>query len=80
MSANTCPASVPGEAPGESVADEAGDGVAGLADADAPGVGWAGRFAGADDRLAEAAGGTTATAAWKGRAAHDPSAAEAIRR
>src|SRR5580704_16458400 len=76
MSANTCPASVPGEAPGESVADEAGDGVAGLADADAVGVGWAGRFAGADDRLAEAAGGTMATAAWKGRPTHDPSAAE----
>jgi hypothetical protein len=67
---------MPGEAPGESVADEADDGVAGLADADAVGVDWAGRFAGADDRFAEAAGGTMATAAWKGRAAHDPSAAE----
>jgi hypothetical protein len=76
MSASTCPADVPGKAPGESVADEVGEGGAGLADADVVGVGRAGRFAGADDRFAEAAGGTMATAAWKGRPAHDPPTAE----
>src|SRR5271169_114222 len=76
MSASTCPADVPGKAPGESAADEVGEGGAGLADADAVEVGRTGRFAGADDRFAEAAGGTMATAAWKGRPAHDPPAAE----
>src|SRR5580704_6322496 len=76
MSASTCPAGVPGRASGESVADEVGEGGAGLADADVVGVGRAGRFAGADDRFAEAAGGTMATAAWKGRPAHDPPTAE----
>ena len=34
----------------------------------------AGRLAGADDRFAEAAGGTRATPAWKGRPAHDAGA------
>ena len=77
MSASTCAASVPGETPAESVADAVGDGVAGLADADAVGVGRADRFAGADDRFGEAAEGTLAMAAWKGRPAHEPSAAEA---
>ncbi len=63
MSASTGLAGAPGRAPGESVADEVGEGVAGLADTDAVGVGRAGRFAGADDRFLEA-GGTMATAAW----------------
>ena len=68
---------MPGAAPGESAADAVGDGAAGLDDADAVGVGWAAcRFAGADDRFAEAVGGTPATVAWKGRPAHEPAAAE----
>ncbi len=76
MSASTCAAAVPGEAPGEPVADAVGDGVAGVADADGVGVGrTASRLAGGDDRFAEAAGGTLAKTAWKGCPAHDPAAA-----
>src|SRR5271165_510972 len=78
MSASTCAAGVPAEAPGTSVADAVGDGVVGLADADAVGAGRsASRLAGGDDRFAETAGGTLATAAWNGRPPHDPSTAEA---
>ena len=77
MSASTCATGAPGETPAESVADAMGAGVAGPADADAVGVGRADRFAGADHGFAEAAGGTLATAAWKGRPAHGPSAADA---
>ncbi len=78
MSPSTCAAGVPGETPGEPVTDAVGDGVAGLADADGVGVGrTAGRLAGEDEMFAGAAGGTLATAAWKGRPAHDPSATEA---
>ena len=83
MTASTCAAGVPDGAPAGLVAEAADAGAAGLADAGVDlagldvaglvGVGWAAaRFL----RAAEGAGGTLATAAWKGRPAQDPATAE----
>ena len=83
MTASTCAAGVACGAPAGMVAEAVDVGAAGLDDVglddaglDVAGLVGVGRPAARFLRAAEGAGGTLATAAWKGRPAQDPATAE----